>query len=270
MKGQELAEALQSGRRVYGTLIVSTSPHWPVVVNSLGLDFVFIDTEHIPIQRDTLSWMCRTYGALGLAPIVRIPEPDPFQACMVLDGGASGIIVPYVETAHQVRVLQGAAKLRPLKGRRLTEILDGTSNLELALAQYLGEHNEDHVLIVNIESRPAMEALDEIVAVPGLDGVLIGPHDLSVSLGIPEQYDNPKFDEAVRTIISKARAAGIGAGIHYSGKLEREVAWAKAGANLIVHSSDITAFAQGMHADIHRIRQALGDAKAAGGGGAKI
>jgi 4-hydroxy-2-oxoheptanedioate aldolase len=70
---------------------------------STGLDFVFIDTEHIPIDRVTLSWMCQAYRLADLAPMVRIPEPDAYQACMALDGGASGIVAPYVETAEQAR-----------------------------------------------------------------------------------------------------------------------------------------------------------------------
>ena len=86
MNGQELSTALRSGKCVYGTAIISPSPHWPKLVRKLNLDFVFIDTEHIAIDRDQLSWMCQTYAGIGLAPLVRIPKPDPYQACMVLDG----------------------------------------------------------------------------------------------------------------------------------------------------------------------------------------
>ena len=115
MTGNELRGALHEGTYVYGTLIVSTSPHWVQAVQSLQLDFVFIDTEHIAIERQTLAWMCQAYTGIGVAPLVRIPSPDPYQACMVLDGGASGVIVPYVETPEQVEKLAGAVKMRPLK-----------------------------------------------------------------------------------------------------------------------------------------------------------
>ena len=99
MDSSELKRRLRAGERAYGTLIVSPSPRWPDMVAKLGLDFVFIDTEHIAIDRDRLSWMCQTYRGLGLPPLVRIPSPDPYQACMVLDGGAAGVIAPYLETA---------------------------------------------------------------------------------------------------------------------------------------------------------------------------
>ena len=92
MTGRKLGEALRNGQRVYGTLIVSPSPHWPALVSTIGLDFVFIDTEHIAIDRHELAWMCRAYGAMNLAPVVRFPSPDPYQACMVLDGGACGVV----------------------------------------------------------------------------------------------------------------------------------------------------------------------------------
>ncbi len=104
MIGSELARRLHDGRRVFGTVTVSSSPLFPPVVASVGLDFMFIDTEHVPLDRPTLSWMCRTYAALSIAPIVRIPELDPIAACQVLDGGAMGVIAPYVETPEQVIV----------------------------------------------------------------------------------------------------------------------------------------------------------------------
>ena len=104
---------------------------------------------------------------------------------------------------------------------------------------------------------PAIENLHEICSVPGLDAVLIGPHDLSCSLGIPEQYDHPRFDEAVRTIFRIAREHGVGAGIHFWLGLEQEIAWAKAGGNLVMHSSDLAAFSRTLKAEIEQLRKAL-------------
>jgi 4-hydroxy-2-oxoheptanedioate aldolase len=259
MKGREIRDALRNGRRVYGTHIVSPSSVWLPAVRNAGIDFVFIDTEHAPLDRVIVSWMCGLYREMGIPPIVRIPNPDPYEACKVLDGGAVGVIAPYVETAEQVRDLVGAAKLRPLKGRRLAAALKDPETLEPELRDYLEKRNADNILIVNIESVPAMEKLDAILAVQGLDAILIGPHDLSCSLGIPEQYDRPQFDRAVQKIIKKARAKGIGAGIHFSAGIDLEIQWAKAGGNLILHSSDVTLFGQALRSDIAEMRRALGD-----------
>jgi len=259
MKGREICEALRNGRRVYGTRIVAPSSVWLPAVRNAGIDFVFVDTEHPPLDRVIVSWMCGLYREAGLPPIVRIPSPDPHEARKVLDGGAVGVIAPYVETAEEVRDLVGAVKLRPLKGKRLAAALKNPETLEPELEEYLDKRNADNVLIVNIESVPAMEKLDAILGVRGLDAVLIGPHDLSCSLGIPEQYDSPQFDRAVQKIIKKARAKGVGAGIHFSAGIDLEIQWAKAGGNLILHSSDVTLFGQTLKSDIAEMRHALGD-----------
>src|SRR5437660_12797903 len=113
MTGREIIQALHEGRYVYSSAIVAMSPLWPNLAKSIGIDFVFVDTEHIPLDRQTLSWICQTYQALGIPPVVRIPCNDPFEACKVLDAGAGGVIGPSVETAEQGRRRSGAGRLRP-------------------------------------------------------------------------------------------------------------------------------------------------------------
>ncbi|MFM9961910.1 MAG: HpcH/HpaI aldolase family protein [Planctomycetaceae bacterium] len=259
MTGREIIQALHAGRRVYSSAMVSTSPLWPSLVKQSGIDFVFVDTEHTPIGRETLSWICQTYQASGLPPVVRIPCNDPFEACKALDAGAGGIIGPYLETADQVRGLVGAVKYRPLKGRRLQEALRDPNTLEPELRDYLEKRNGDKILIANIESVPAIDNLHEICSVPGLDSVLIGPHDLSCNLGIPEQYDHPRFDEAVRKIFGIAREHGVGAGIHFWLSLEQEIIWSRAGGNLVMHSSDLATFSRTLKSEVAQLRQALSE-----------
>src|SRR6476620_7686844 len=130
------------------------------------------------------------------------------------------------------------------QGTPLQDALRNPDTLEPDLRDYLEKRNSDKILIANIESVPAIENLHEICSVPGLDAVLIGPHDLSCSLGIPEQYQHPRFDEAVRKIFRIAREHQVGAGIHFWLGLEQEIAWAKAGGNLVMHSSDLAAFSR--------------------------
>ncbi|MEM7312991.1 MAG: aldolase/citrate lyase family protein [Planctomycetota bacterium] len=258
MNGRELRNALHSGKRVFGTLIVSESPRWPSAISGSGLDFVFIDTEHTSLTNEQVAWMCQAYGNMNLAPIVRIPSPDPNRAANTIDIGAAGVIAPYVETVEQAKSLRGAIRLRPLKGRRFDAILDGDAELEPELASYLAKRNDEHVLIVNIESVPAVESLDSILSVPGIDGVLIGPHDLSCSLGIPEQYDHPQFITSVQTIFRKAREHDVGAGIHFTGEVEEQIKWLNAGATMLIHSGDITLFAKHLRKDLQAIKSAVG------------
>ena len=259
MTGLEFNQALRTGRRVYGTLVASTSPRWVPLLAGLPMDFVFIDTEHIPIGREQLSWMTWAYRFAGLVPVVRIPSPDPCAAGQVLDGGACAVVAPYVESAAEVRSLVGAVKYRPLKGVAVAAALAGGKALTPVLQGYVRDYTAANSLIVNIESGPALAAFDEILAVPGLDGVLIGPHDLSCSLGIPEQYDRPEFARAVLDVFRRARAAGVAAGIHSWMPAEQEARWCAAGANLIIHSSDLIATAVTLRNEIGALRRLNGD-----------
>jgi len=260
MTGKQLREALREGRRVYGIQVTSPTSRWATsAVAKLNLDFVFIDMEHVPHDRREVAWMCDLYREMGLAPIVRIGSPDPYVACQVLDGGACGIIAPYVETVQEVKSLVGAVKYRPLKGKMLQEVLDGSRTLDPEVQKFLDNYNRDNVLMINVESVPAMENLDQLVAVPGLDALKVGPHDLSVSLGVPEQYKHPRVLEAIDVIRAKGRAAGLGVGVHYSEDIETHISWAKEGMNLIIYSEDTVGFQVKIAGDIATARQALGD-----------
>lgn len=256
MSASALRRRLLAGERIFSTLIVSPSPRWPEALKGSGLDCVFIDTEHIALDRNELSWMCQIYGALGLPPLVRIPAPDPYVATMVLDGGAAGVIAPYIETVEQVQALRGAVKLRPIKGHKLAELLDGAT-AEPDLARVLAQSAAERLLIINIESRRAVENLEALVSVPDLDAVLIGPHDLSCNLGVPEQYDHPEFLEACRTIFQTARSVGIGAGIHFWGTVEQQVRFMEMGANLLIHSADILLFKKYIASELAAVRRAF-------------
>ena len=225
----------------------------------LGLDFVFLDTEHIPLDRTELTFLCQTYNALGMPPIVRIPKPDAYSACMAKDAGAIGVIFPYVESVDQIHQLVGATKYRPLKGERLQNVLSGKEELEDELQTYLDTFNKDSMCIVNIESMAAVKNLDELLDVPGLDAVIIGPHDLSVNMGLPEQYEHPEYEKVVKEIIQKAREKGIAAGIHFPADPNRQIKWMNEGANIILHSSDMFLFSQKLKEDMGKIKNAAGD-----------
>ena len=257
MTSTNLRQRLLAGEAVFGTLIVSPSPRWLAAVRGCGLDFVFIDTEHIALDRAELSWMCQAYAAVGLPPLVRIPSPDPYAATMVLDGGAAGVVAPYVETVEQVQALRGAVKLWPIKGQKLQRMIAG-DKVESELETYIQDGAKDRLLVVNIESTPAIAALDGILAVPDLDGVLVGPHDLSCSLGLPERYDHPDFLATCETIFHKARAAGVGAGIHFWGEIRQQTHFLQLGANMLVHSADVTLFQKHLQLELDGIKQAVG------------
>jgi 2-keto-3-deoxy-L-rhamnonate aldolase RhmA len=259
--GKEFREALRSGKTVYGTLVTSSSPRMFDTIVSLKPDFVFLCTEHIFYNPDSLGWMCRAYRAAGINPVVRILKPDPFLATQAIDSGAGTILAPYVENIEQVLELVGAVKYRPLKGKKLRDILSGKEKPDIDLEAYLKSHNADNSLLLNIESPEGVANLDKFFSIKspdgsGVDGIVIGPHDLSVSYGLPEKYSSKEFIDLSSDIIRRARKLGMAAGGHNGsiGSIALQVEWVKAGANIIMHSSDIFLFADKYLADINRIR----------------
>jgi 2-keto-3-deoxy-L-rhamnonate aldolase RhmA len=250
---------IKAGKNVYGTAFTSIAPSWPVQLKNAGLDFVFIDTEHISMNRADMARLCQLFQAYNVTPVVRIPSPDPYLACQAIDAGAKGVVAPYLESPSQILDLVGATKFKPLKGEVLKKYLAGKEKMPDDLKDYIDKFNEGNICIANIESVPAMDNLEELLSVPGLDAVFIGPHDLSVNLGIPEQYDHEEFIKAVKKIIQTTRNKGLAIGIHFSLEPERQVYWAKEGANIIVHSFDIALFSQRLTHDLRIIREGIGD-----------
>ncbi|MDH5604548.1 MAG: aldolase/citrate lyase family protein, partial [Cyclobacteriaceae bacterium] len=242
MSGSKLLQKLKNGQNVYGTSITSSSSWSPKIIKNAGLDFVFIDTEHITFNRETVGHLCNTFKGMGIEPVVRTYSHDPNLACMALDGGASGIMAPYIETVDQVKALVGAVKYRPLKGKVLEDVLGSPDSLSLKMKTYIEERCEGNMLFINIESKPALDNLRELISVPGVDGVVIGPHDLSCSLGVPEEYESALFEREVNNIIKTCRERGMAVGIHLSEGPEHQVRWVRAGVNMVFHSSDAALF----------------------------
>ena len=260
MNGHQLRDALHSDRRVYGTALTGYNrPGWPRMFAQLGLDFVFIDNEHTPMNRETLAWACEAYAAHSIAPLLRIPEPSAALAAMALDGGAHGVIVPYIETVKQVQTLVGATKYRPLKGQVLLNALENQFPND-ETETYLKAFNPNAVLVIMIESPAGVENLPALLSVGNVDAVLIGPHDFSISHGIPEDYDHPLFEEQAKRVISVCRAQNVGVGIHFvTGSLERAVKWIEWGSNFICQRADTHYIAQGVQRELDYIRETLGD-----------
>lgn len=256
MTGETLRNAILNGEKVYGTLAVSGSPHFFAAMRNLPIDFIFIDMEHITYNVETLSWMCHAYRAANIAPIVRILSPDPYLASRALDYGAQGILAPYVEQVEDVVNLVGAVKYKPIKGEKLKQILQNRSSITPKLKAKLDETNKDHVLFINIESPTGIDHLDAFLSIEGLDGVIIGPHDLSFSHEIPEEYTTETYKGLIARIIEKTRSHGLGAGCHsgFSHSLELQKTWVELGANIVLHGSDMTFFQEKAMDDLSKLR----------------
>lgn len=269
-KKPDLAAMLRGEQVTYGTLVISSAAPFVAETSGTGIDFVFIDTEHVPLDRGDLSRMCQTYASFGIPPLVRVPKADAVLVRAVMDAGAEGVVASYCETVEQLKELRRAVKLKPLQGELLELAMEDYEKFKKEnpkTAAMLEERNGNKALVLNIESRAAIRDLDKLLAVPGVDSVLIGPHDLSCSLGVPEDFASEVFQEAIHTIFKKARAAGVGAGIHqgmppttpgmtpeYAAKWIGEY-----GCNVYVHGADVNLFGTQLKRDLASIRAATGD-----------
>ena len=207
MNGEELKRRLEAGGIVYGTMIsTSRNPRWGTHMSDFGLDYIIIDTEHSPRGRAEVADFLAAFSLAGVVPIVRIPIPDAHYVTMALDAGAEGVLAPYCETVEEVKEVVAAAKWRPLKGEFVRRVIDKGEFPSDATRAYLDERNGNTVCIIGIESVPAVENLDNILHVGGIDGIFVGPNDLSVSLGVPNQLDHPDYEGALRRIISICKA----------------------------------------------------------------
>src|SRR5437867_5734501 len=114
MTGKELKAVLEEGGRVYGTMVCLTrNPRWARVLGGLGFDYVIVDTEHSAFSRGEVADIAAMLQQAGVAPIVRVPTPDPHYVTMAMDAGAHGVLAPYCESVEQVRGVVGGAKWRP-------------------------------------------------------------------------------------------------------------------------------------------------------------
>lgn len=261
MNGEEFREALRRGDTVYGTMLtLAHGARWAAVFGRLGFDYVIIDTEHSPFGRHEVGDMSAALAAVGVTPIVRIPYPDPHQARIAIDAGGHGVLAPYVERPEDARAIVAAARLRPLKGALHDAARDEGHYVNPETEEYLGRFNRRAAVIIGIESVPALERLDAILAVPGIDAIFIGPHDLSISLGVPEQYDHPRFQEAVGQIIEQSQARGIPAGGHWM-QVEQVRHWMGHGSRFILYNMDARAMSEGYRRDLLAIKGAAGEAE---------
>jgi len=200
-------QAYVEGRPSFGVYARIPSPSTITLLAAAGLDFVRIDMIENHFSPDVLRAMIDAAHAGGITPFVRVPRLDADAIRAALDLGALGVVVPEIESAADLAVAVGAAKLPPLGGRRIgLSGVDGHG--QVTAAEYAAWAAEHVMLAVQVETRGAVEDLDAILASPGLDMVLGGRGTLSKEFGMPGQREHPRIREIESTIMQKARAAG--------------------------------------------------------------
>ena len=255
MNGEELKKKLKAGGIVYGTMLsLSRNPRWSVPMEAFGLDYVIIDTEHSPRGRHDVADFLAAFNGSGVVPIIRIPIPDSHYTTMAVDAGAQGVLAPYCETVEEVEEVVAATKWRPLKGALVRKVMETGELPSAATKAYLEERNRNNVCIIGIESVPAIDNLDAILQVKGIDGIFVGPNDLSITLGIPDQFDHPDYEAALRRIIGICKTHGVPTMIHHQ-TVQLTTKWLREGARFVLHITDSRAMHSGFRADFDAIKK---------------
>lgn len=258
MINTEFRQRIKNGDTLISTMFsMIRNPGWVPALGELPFDFITIDMEHSPYSDSQVADLLAVIKASKMPSVVRIPRPQWQYVTRVFDSGASGVLAPYCETVEEVREVVQAARLRPMKGQFAARAMEAGEFPSDATKEHLEEFNQDHVVMIGIESVPAVDNLDAILDVGGIDVVFIGPADLTTSMGIPRDFDHPDFDRMVREIIAKCVARGVQVAANFA-SLEQSAKWAGEGLNVVIHAADFRVLYDGYKSAIETIAKSAG------------
>jgi 4-hydroxy-2-oxoheptanedioate aldolase len=183
------------------------------IARTAGFDTIYVDLEHSSFSLDACGQICMAALEAGIAPFVRVPANTPDYISRVLEGGALGIIAPHVRSADEARAVVRAAKFAPLGERSNAGGLPHLHFRSFPAPEAYAALNEATMVIVQFESAAALDKTEEIVAVDGVDMVLVGLNDLLADWGIPGEYDHPTVREAYARTIAACRKQGKHCGV---------------------------------------------------------
>jgi 4-hydroxy-2-oxoheptanedioate aldolase len=207
-----LRSRLAAGDVVVGPFVGLNCPDLVEIMGIAGCDFCVIDTEHGPMDPESIQHMVRAAELSGMTPIVRVPRAEPVDILKVLDIGAQGIHVPQVNSRQSAVEVVKAAKYHP-EGMRGVAVPRALSYGLRPLGEALAEANREVMVIVHCENADGLGKLEEIASVEGVDMVFVGPYDLSQSLGVPGEIFHPSMVKAVSRALDGISSAGKPAGI---------------------------------------------------------
>ena len=213
MLAERIKAKLKSGKPSIGSWMSMAHPSIAEILSMAGYDWVVIETEHTAIDVSEVLRLVIAIEQRGSVPLVRLAWVDPIQAKAVLDSGAAGVIVPMVNTKADAEMVVGMTKYPPLGFRGIG--LARAQGYGMEFDSYVNRANEDSLVIVQIEHIDAVNNIEEILSVKGVDGTFIGPYDLSMSLGVPGQLSHPLVVAAKEKVLKATIAKGLAAGIHF-------------------------------------------------------
>ncbi len=236
-----LRQRLQQGEIVLGQMVLELfTPGIGPMLAACGLDFVIFDMEHGRCDIALLAEMIASCRGSGIVPIARVPDVEYAPLSRVLDIGARGVMVPRVESRAQAQEIVKQLKYAPL-GQRGVALGIAHDLYRAGGGEFFAKANEETAVILLLETAKAFDNLEEIVSVPGVDIAWMGHYDLTVSMGIPAQFDHPRFLAAMDSLVSVCRRHGVAPGF-LPATPESAAHWIGRGFRAISLGSDIGVF----------------------------
>jgi 2-keto-3-deoxy-L-rhamnonate aldolase RhmA len=237
VNARNLKEKLVRGEAVFGTFFQQALA--PVLVDFLpagALDFVIVSAEHNALDLAEFAPIRYALASKGIACLARVHSRDPDDVAKACDS-YDGVVVPYVEDVEHAKRLAAAAVYRPLKGQALERVLSGGAWPSEKTKQYIAQKCQDTLFVPMIESVRAVENLEAICSIPGVSALFVGPNDMTVNMGIANEYDHPDLIAILQRIIDTGNRHHIAAGCWF-GKREQMARTIRQGARFNVFSSD--------------------------------
>jgi len=231
-------QALKAGKIQYGcNLGQFRSQDVVKIVAAAGFNWSFVDMEHGGYDLETVQDICRIAQTVNFAAIIRVPELTYAHVARALDVGSAGIMFPRVESPKVLAEAIGWTRFPPLGTRGFGLTPFHFEHRAMTLVQQMEEVNANTIVALQIETKRAFEAREELLSVGGIDAVMVGPSDLSISLGVPGEYEHPDMVKTIEAIIESCNRHGIAPGIHVrSTKLARF--WREKGMRFLSCSSE--------------------------------
>ncbi len=240
-----LRQRLQQKEVLLGQMVLELfTPGIGPMLAACGLDFVIFDMEHGRCDIALLAEMISACRGSDIVPLARVPDVNFSPLSRVLDLGARGVMVPRVETRQQAEDIVSQLKYAPA-GRRGVALGIAHDLYRPGSAEFFAQANEEIAVILLLETEKAMENLDEIVSVPGVDVAWMGHYDLTVSMGIPAQFDHPRLLAAMDALVAACRKHGVAPGF-LPPTPESALHWIGKGFRVLSLGSDIGVFLDGV------------------------
>jgi 2-keto-3-deoxy-L-rhamnonate aldolase RhmA len=240
-----LRQRLQQGEVLLGQMVLELfTPGIGPMLAASGLDFVIFDMEHGRCDISLLAEMVASCRGSKIVPIARVPDAAYAPLSRVLDVGARGVMVPRVESREQAEDIVSQLKYAPL-GRRGVALGIAHDLYQAGGPDVFAKINEEICVVLLLETEKAFQRLDEIISVPGIDVAWMGHYDLTVSMGIPVQFDHPRFLTAMEELVTVCRRHGVAPGF-LPPSPDSAVHWIEKGFRAISLGSDIGVFLEGV------------------------